>query len=176
MKLLLTLLLLTACGGQDVQTDHARSSSTGTTTTETETTSTLEGSITGPKGDTGAQGPKGEKGDKGDSGIQAESTPSNLWSDPITKKSWLIGNIVFESSLLTATPCTDGWILPTKALAIAAVQHGLLTVSVHIGGPQQVWTSEFQAASRYCIVSGGTAGTATSLSCPNAGIICLKDG
>lgn len=168
MKLLLTLLLLTACGEQDVQTDHARSSST----TETETTSTLEGSVTGPKGDTGAQGPKG---DKGDMGSTADPIAANLWIDPITKRQWLISTTVFEGTLLSTTPCTDGWILPTKVLAMAAVQHGLLTVSVSMGGPTRVWTSDFQTTFRYCIDINTVATTAGGCSAPNAGIFCLKE-
>lgn len=131
-------------------------------------------SIKGSKGDTGDQGDIGPQGPAGNS---ADPLPANEWFDPIGHQYWLIGAIMNPATInfYSSTACSDGWALPTKAQAIAAVQHGLLIASHALDGPAMVWTLEFSSGdpSNRFAIDASAAETEAPLTA-DAGVICLK--
>lgn len=119
-------LTLTACGADDMAQMVAEG----------------EG-LEGPRGPKGEKGDKGDKGDQGEIGEVGEAgkdgvngkdgkdgkdgmiVSSNMWFDPITEETWLIGGKVRESQ----RACGNGYVVPNMEQLKAAYAHGLFHVA-----------------------------------------------
>lgn len=172
---LILSLMLTACGVDDAAQMVAEGDN-----------------LQGPRGPKGEQGEKGDKGDKGDTGDVGEAgtdgkdgvngkdgkdgmiVSGNMWFDPITEKTWLIGGRVYDSQRV----CGNGYIVPSKQELKIAYMHGLFTVA-NINSDYGVWAIDTAYGGKFVQVeylsSSGEDRSAYQGSGETHLLVCLLD-
>ncbi len=96
-------------------------------------------------------GEKGEQGENGIDGTDGENTTTeireelgaNLWVDPVTNATWLIGGI---GKWVDTSYCSGEFKAANRAELITAGMHGLLEVAEEMGADKLAWTTEEASA------------------------------
>lgn len=114
---------------------------------------------------------KGKDGQKGQDGSDGQDASlSNSWVDPVTGYEWMIGGY----GTWTGSYCATGYQRPDVWIAGDAIAHGLITASLSISGPNNIWTINHDVASnqgQYLDVNGTWVYAAKTSA---KGIFCYK--
>ncbi len=136
-----------------------------------EVTVKQEPAVAGEPGTAGEDGKDGKDGSVEE--IEArEDSGQNLWIDPITGFTWLIGG---SGQWVDSSYCSGEFLSPTRTILITASLHGLLVVAKDMGADDTAWTKEAASVANGYIVNLAVTGYTESKSKGDFhGIYCYK--